>query len=190
MSGEPYAGADTLPADPWNEEQFDLVIQDDEWLDRFAARLDRAVEHAVGTSGLSVIESARGVIAALRRRRSGEADDFGEPVERSTVRFTNEKGTPIRAGFEQSSKDPMLVRLWMESPTSRVENTMTHAEALAIWTLLQRRYKVGPAMSAAELDASHDLPEKMDVRDWIIAGKFGLCRFDAKGIGICEEASL
>lgn len=165
MSAESYTGADSLPADPWSDAQFDLVVTDDVWMDRFHARLDRAVEHAVGTSNLGTIETARGVVAALRRRRNGEDADFGDVEDSSTVTFRNELGNPIRAGIARSKKDPRLIRLWMESPTSRVENIMTNAEGLGLHTLLQSLFKVGPAQTAADLDA--DLPPQVDVRDWV-----------------------
>lgn len=136
-NGDVTYGLKSLPEHPWDARQFDLAVQDDEWLDRQAAELDKAVAAAVGTSGLAVIETARGVIAALRRRRSGEDEDFG-PIGGAGVSstFVNERDNTITVRAERNAAGD-LVRTIMIGPMSMVENIMTPKEALVLHAVLE-----------------------------------------------------
>lgn len=154
-NGDVTYGLESLPEHPWDPKQFDLGVQDDVWLDRQMAELDKAVGAAVGTSGLAVLETARGVIAALRRRRSGEDEAFGEiggPGVEST--FVNERGNTITVRAERNAAGD-LVRTIMIGPMSMVENIMTPKEALVLHSVLEKTMGVR-AIPAEMLDAPEE----------------------------------
>ena len=149
-TGDVSYGLKDFPAHPWDPKQFDIAVQDDDWLDRQAAELDQAVSAAVGTPGLAVIETARGVIAALRRRRSGDAEAFGEPGHGVSATLVNERDKPITVKAERNAEGS-LVRTIMIGPDSMVENIMTPNEALTQHGALGKLLGVRD-LTAVELD--------------------------------------
>lgn len=169
-TGDVSYGLKDFPAHPWDPKQFDIAVQDDDWLDRQAAELDQAVSAAVGTPGLAVIETARGVIAALRRRRSGDAEAFGEPGRGVAATLVNERGNTISVKAEINA-DGSLVRTIMVGPTSMVENIMTPKEGLAQHGALGKLMGVrdlatveldGPESYSTDIDFLYALSESFE----------------------------
>lgn len=153
--------AGDLPANPYSPEQFDVCILDDNWLRSVAQRMDKAVEHAIGTPGLADIETARGVIAAFKRRRDGVDEAFGDAGRGVRTQFVNENGKTIKAGVTLAENGRQVL-VWMSSPDSTVENIMTPMEALAYQGLLTKVFNVRD-VSTAEIDG--DLPPSIHAGD-------------------------